>query len=63
MINYFEEDLFIFDIANNHQGSLEHGLNIIKAFGKVARSLDIKAVFKFQFRDLDSLIHPDHLRF
>ena len=61
MINYFEEDLFIFDIANNHQGSLEHGLNIIKAFGKVARTLDIKAVFKFQFRDLDTLIHPDHL--
>ncbi len=62
MINYFEEDLFIFDIANNHQGSLEHGLNIIKAFGKVARKLDIKAIFKFQFRDLDTLIHPDHLK-
>ena len=61
MINYFSEDLFIFDIANNHQGSLEHGLNIIKEFGKVARSQNIKAIFKFQFRDLDSLIHPDYI--
>ena len=59
MINPFEDDLFILDLANNHQGSLDHGLNIIHAFGEIARSNGIKAVFKFQFRDLDTLIHPE----
>ena len=37
MINPFKKDLFIFDLANNHQGSLEHGLNIIREFGKLSK--------------------------
>ena len=52
-------DLFVFEMANNHQGSVDHGLKIIHAMGKIARKYDIRAGVKFQYRDLDSFIHPD----
>jgi sialic acid synthase SpsE/quercetin dioxygenase-like cupin family protein len=52
-------DLFIFDMANNHEGSVDHGLGIINAVGKIARQRGIRGGIKFQYRDLDSLIHPD----
>jgi len=53
-------DLFVFDIANNHQGSVEHGLKIIEGVGAVARQHGVRGVLKFQFRQLDSFIHPAH---
>lgn len=52
-------DLIIFEMANNHQGNLEHGLKIIKKLGEVVRKYNINAAVKFQYRDLDSFIHPD----
>ena len=55
----FFKDLFIFEMANNHQGSVEHGLEIVSAMGKIARKYGIKAGVKFQYRDLHTLIHPD----
>ena len=54
------KDLFIYDLANNHQGDKEHAINIINAAGKVTRELGAKAALKFQFRQLDSFIHPDY---
>lgn len=54
------DNLFVFDMANNHQGDLEHGLNIIKAVGEVAREEGLRGALKFQFRQLDSFIHPAH---
>ncbi len=59
MSNYFE-DLFIFEMANSHQGSVEHGIDIIKAMGKIARKYNIKAAVKLQYRDLSTFIHPDY---
>ena len=52
--------LFIYDIANNHQGDVEHGLNIIKGMGNVTKKAGIRAALKFQFRHLDTFIHPDY---
>lgn len=51
-------DLFILDLANNHQGSVRHALDIIAACAEVVRSAGVQAAVKFQFRDLDSFIHP-----
>jgi len=51
--------LFILDLANNHQGDLEHGLQIIRAMGKVVAKHGVRAGLKFQFRELDTYIHPD----
>ncbi|MGH9387807.1 MAG: N-acetylneuraminate synthase family protein [Vicinamibacterales bacterium] len=53
-------DLFVFEIANNHQGSLEHGLQIVRAMGALARAHAINAGLKCQYRDLDSFIHPQY---
>jgi sialic acid synthase SpsE/quercetin dioxygenase-like cupin family protein len=54
-------DLFVLDLANNHQGSVEHGLEIIGQCAEVVRAHGIKAAIKFQFRDLDTFVHPDHV--
>jgi len=51
--------LFIYDMANNHQGDLKHGLNIIKEIGTVSNAAGVRAALKFQFRQLDTFIHPD----
>ncbi len=53
-------NLFIFELANNHQGDVEHGHRIIRELGQVAREQAVRAAVKFQFRALDSFIHPDH---
>lgn len=61
MINAFDfNDLFVFDVANNHQGSVEHGVRIIEEVGAAAREHGIRGIFKFQFRQLDTFIHPQH---
>ncbi|QGM47778.1 N-acetylneuraminate synthase family protein [Methylocystis heyeri] len=53
------EPLFIFELANNHMGDVEHGLRVISEFGALARGYDFSFAFKLQFRELDSFIHPD----
>jgi N-acetylneuraminate synthase len=54
-------DLFIFEMANNHQGDPDHGLAIIRAMGKVARANGINAAVKLQYRNLDTFVHPDEI--
>ncbi len=46
------DDLFIFEMANSHQGSVEHGKDIIHEMGKIARKYNIKAAVKLQYRNL-----------
>lgn len=58
-MNSLFENLFIFEMANSHQGSVEHGIDIIREMGKIARKYKIKAAVKLQYRELDSFIHPD----
>lgn len=53
------DGLHIFEMANNHQGSVEHGLKIIDAAATLARKYNVQAAVKLQFRELDSFIHPD----
>ncbi len=50
--------LFIFEIANNHMGSLKHGLRIIREISQTTKGFDFKFAFKLQYRDLDTFIHP-----
>ena len=38
-------DLFIFEMANNHQGDVSHGISIIKEMGKIATVGLAAAVF------------------
>jgi N-acetylneuraminate synthase len=54
------KDLFVLDMANNHQGDVKHGLNIVRSFAKVVKDRKARAALKFQFRQLETFIHPDH---
>lgn len=58
----FDKPLFTFEMANNHQGSVEHGKRIINEIKKVAEPYEdiFDFAFKFQYRDLDTFIHPDY---
>jgi N-acetylneuraminate synthase len=53
-------DLFVLDMANNHQGSVEHGLNVIRGVAEPVKRHGVRAGVKFQFRQLASFIHPSH---
>jgi sialic acid synthase SpsE/mannose-6-phosphate isomerase-like protein (cupin superfamily) len=53
------DGLHIFEMANNHQGSVEHGVRIIDAAAELAERHGVRAAVKLQFRELDSFIHPD----
>ena len=59
MKNITSRPLFIFEIANNHSGDVTHGLRIIKDIKKACRDYDFEFAFKFQYRELDTFIHPD----
>ena len=61
MTQTFPDLLFVFEMANNHQGDVEHGLRIISEMGQIAGRHGIKAAVKLQYRDLDTFIHPDYL--
>lgn len=53
-------DLFVLDLANNHQGQVDHALRVISECGRVVMDQAVRAAFKFQFRQLDTFIHPAH---
>ena len=60
-MNKLFENLIILEIANNHMGDVEHGKNLIRAFGAVIRNYpEFRFALKFQYRELDSFIHPDY---
>lgn len=59
MGNEIFNDLFIFEMANSHQGSVEHGKDIIRAMGRIARKHNIKAAVKLQYRNIPDFIHKD----
>lgn len=58
--NFDFKNLFVLDMANNHQGSVEHGLEIVRQHAASIKKNNVRAAIKFQFRQLDSFVHPDH---
>ena len=52
-------ELFVLELANNHWGSLERGLRIIRDFSTVVRYSNVRAAIKLQLRDVDSFVHKD----
>jgi len=55
-----KKELIIFEIANNHMGDVKHGIKIIDELAKIKNyyTTDFEFAVKFQFRDLNSFIHP-----
>jgi sialic acid synthase SpsE len=54
------EDLFVLEMANNHNGSVERGLAIIDQFSKVVRFNNVRATLKIQLRDVATFVHKDY---
>ncbi|MCC5888399.1 MAG: N-acetylneuraminate synthase family protein [Gammaproteobacteria bacterium] len=52
------DGLHIFEMANNHQGDVDHGIAIIDAAAELKQRHGVTAAVKLQFRELDSFIHP-----
>lgn len=55
------DDLFVLEMASNHQGNLARGLSIVDQYAKIVRFNNIRAAIKLQFRDLDNFIHKDFI--
>jgi N-acetylneuraminate synthase len=54
-----DRPLIIFEMANNHMGDVEHGRAIISALREASEGYDFEFAVKFQYRQLDTFIHPD----
>lgn len=57
-----DKPMVVLEVANNHQGDIEHGHKIVNEFGHVCR--DYNGIFdfaiKFQYRHLETFVHPDY---
>jgi sialic acid synthase SpsE/quercetin dioxygenase-like cupin family protein len=47
-------------MANNHMGSVEHGVRIVEEMHDVAKGFPFHFAVKLQYRDIDTFIHPDY---
>ena len=54
-------DLFVFEMANNHQGDINHGKLIIDKMAEITKKYNLKSAVKLQFRHYDTFIHPNML--
>jgi len=52
------DPLIILDLANNHNGSVDHGLRIIDEVAEVTKKYRFRVAIKFQYRHLSTFIHP-----
>lgn len=50
---------FIFELANNHNGSIENAFKIIKDAKSISNHSNIEFGFKLQFRNLETFLHKD----
>ncbi len=61
MSKFFEfsnvNPLIVLDMANNHNGSLKHGKQIIDEISEVTKRFPFRFCLKFQYRDLPNFIH------
>ncbi|MBI2054292.1 MAG: N-acetylneuraminate synthase family protein [Candidatus Staskawiczbacteria bacterium] len=60
MKNINQRPLFVFEMANNHQGNVEHGLRIIREIYEISKNFPYNFSFKLQARDIPTFIHPDY---
>lgn len=52
------DDLFVLELANNHEGRAGRGRDIINRFADVVEECGVRATIKLQFRCLPNFVHP-----
>ena len=60
MGNINRRPLFIYEMANNHMGDLEHGIRIVHELRAASEGFPFEFCVKLQYRDIASCIHPDY---
>lgn len=55
-----QKPMFIYEMANNHMGDVEHGIRIVKELKAVSDGFPFTFCVKLQYRDVDYCIHPDY---
>jgi len=58
MGNMNRRPLFIYEMANNHMGDVEHGIRIVKELKTASEGFPFAFCVKLQYRDITSCIHP-----
>jgi N-acetylneuraminate synthase len=53
------EDLFVLELANNHWGRIERGLQIVTDFSRIVRFNNVRAAIKLRLRNVEAFIHRD----
>jgi len=56
------DGLIIFEMANNHQGSVDHALKIISSYSKISKKYKLNGAIKLQYRTLPSFISKKQLK-
>ena len=52
--------LLVLDLANNHNGSVDHGKRIIQELKGINILRNFTVAIKFQYRNLPEFIHPEY---
>jgi len=58
MGNIHKRPLFIYEMANNHMGDVEHGIRIVRELKSASEGFPFAFCVKLQYRDIASCIHP-----
>ncbi len=58
MGNTDRRPLFVYEMANNHMGDVEHGIRIIRELKEVSDEFPYSFCVKLQYRDIATCIHP-----
>jgi sialic acid synthase SpsE/mannose-6-phosphate isomerase-like protein (cupin superfamily) len=53
-----QRPLFVYEMANNHMGNVEHGIRIIRELKAASEGFPFGFCVKLQYRDIASCIHP-----
>ncbi len=60
MTRIHSRPMFVFEMANNHMGIVEHGIRIVRAIHEVCRDFPFTFAVKLQYRNIETFIHPDY---
>jgi len=55
-----QRPLFIYEMANNHMGDVEHGIRIVRELKTASEGFPFGFCVKLQYRDIPSCIHPSY---
>jgi sialic acid synthase SpsE/mannose-6-phosphate isomerase-like protein (cupin superfamily) len=60
MGNINQRPLFVYEMANNHMGDVEHGIRIVRELKAASDGFPFAFCVKLQYRDIATCIHPDY---